>query len=61
MSIKEDREVPADLPRTDFYHWVLIDIGVDKNEIAEGEYCAEVVPRGKGGPLDAAWHASRDQ
>ena len=21
-----DREVPADLPRTDFFHWVLVDV-----------------------------------
>ena len=48
---QEDREVPADLPRMDFYHWVLVDIGADTNEIAEGEYCNEVLPRGKGGPL----------
>ena len=25
---KEDREVPASLPRVDFHHWVLIDIPV---------------------------------
>lgn len=48
---QEDREVSADLPRTDFYHWVLIDIAADKREIAEGEYSTEVTPRGKGGPL----------
>jgi hypothetical protein len=48
---QEDREVPADLPRMDFYHWVLIDIDANTNEIAEGEYCTEVLPRGKGGPL----------
>ena len=48
---QEGREVPADLPRADFYHWILVDLAADKREIAEGEYSNEVVPRGKGGPL----------
>lgn len=48
---QEGREIPSDLPRVDFYHWVLVDLPVDKNEVIEGEYSAEVTPRGKGGPL----------
>jgi Raf kinase inhibitor-like YbhB/YbcL family protein len=48
---QEDREIPDDLPRIDFYHWVLVDLPVDKTEILEGEYSTEVTPRGKGGPL----------
>lgn len=47
----EDREVPADLPRTDFFHWVLIDVPADRREIEEGEFSNEVTPRGKGGPM----------
>lgn len=42
-----DREVPADLPRVDFFHWVLVDLPPDKRSITEGEFCAGVVPRGQ--------------
>ena len=42
-----DREVPEDLPRVDFYHWVLVDIPADKTSIAEGEFCDGVVAGGK--------------
>jgi len=48
---QEDREVPADLPRTHFYHWVLIDLPADTREIPEGAYSDGVTPRGKAGPL----------
>lgn len=48
---QEDREIPEDLARVDFFHWVLIDLPTDKTEILEGEYSCEVTPRGKGGPL----------
>jgi len=44
---QEDREVPADLPRTDFYHWVLIDLSRATTEIAADSFSAGVVPRGK--------------
>jgi len=47
----EGREVPADLPRVDFYHWVLVDIAPDVSEIAEGAYSNGITPRGKAGPL----------
>lgn len=45
-----DREVPASLPRVDFYHWVLFDIPADVREIKEGAHSDEVVLRGKKGP-----------
>lgn len=48
---QEDREVPADLARADFYHWVLVDVAADVAEIAEGSYAQGITPRGKGGPL----------
>lgn len=47
---QEGREVPADLPRVDFTHWVLVDLKPDRNGIAEGEFCSEVTARGKPGP-----------
>lgn len=46
-----DREVPADLARVDFYHWVLVDIAPNVTEIAAGAYAQGVTPRGKSGPL----------
>ena len=44
---KDDREVPPDLPRTDFVHWVAIDLPADLREIAEGEFASGVVPGGQ--------------
>lgn len=48
---QEGREVPADLPRTDFFHWVLVDVAPDARAIAEGDYSNGITPRGKAGPL----------
>jgi Raf kinase inhibitor-like YbhB/YbcL family protein len=48
---QEGREVPADLPRVDFFHWVLVDIPSGTQEIAEGAYSDGITPRGKAGPL----------
>jgi Raf kinase inhibitor-like YbhB/YbcL family protein len=53
----EGREVPADLPRVDFTHWVIVDLNPDRGGIAEGEFCSEVTARGKLGP--AALHGAR--
>ena len=47
---QEDREVPADLPRVDFYHWTLFDIPADQSEIMEGSHCEGINTRGKSGP-----------
>lgn len=47
---KEDRLVPADLPRTDFYHWVLVDINPQLPRIKTGEFSAGVTTGGKAGP-----------
>ena len=47
---KADREIPADLPRVDFFHWVLVDLPVSLTQIAEGEFSQGFVPRGKPGP-----------
>ena len=42
-----DREVPADLPRTDFFHWVLVDIEPSRSGIEEGQFSSGVTERGK--------------
>lgn len=44
---QEGRSVSADLPRADFYHWVLIDIPVEVSGIDEGEDADGVVAMGK--------------
>lgn len=44
---QEGRTVPADLPRADFVHWVLVDIPPDVTEIDEGTFSSAVVARGK--------------
>jgi len=40
------REVPADLPRVDFFHWVLIDLPPAPTVIAEGEFSRGFMARG---------------
>ena len=50
---KDDRRVPFDLPRFDFFHWVLMDIAADARAIAEGFGSEGIQPHGKAGP-DAA-------
>ena len=47
---QEGREVPATLPRIDFFHWVLVDINPQQAGIAAGAYSDIVTVRGKGGP-----------
>ncbi len=46
-----DREVPADLPRADFVHWILINIPAHMREITAGQFSHAVTPRGKAGPV----------
>lgn len=59
---RSDREVPADLPRVDFYHWALIDILPSITTFAEGEWSHGFTPRGKPGPstLHGARHGLND-
>ncbi len=47
---KEGREVPASLPRVNFYHWLLWDIPASTAEIAAGSHSDKVTPGGKSGP-----------
>ena len=51
------REVPADLPRTDFFHWVLVDLPPELSRVGEGEFSRGFRPRGKPGPQ--ALHGAR--
>ena len=56
------REVPADLPRVDFFHWVMVDLPPTLAEIAEGEFSRGFTARGKSGPatLHGARHGLND-
>jgi hypothetical protein len=47
---QEGREIPASLPRVDFFHWVLVDLDPQSAPIAAGEFSSSVTPRGKSGP-----------
>jgi Raf kinase inhibitor-like YbhB/YbcL family protein len=50
---QEGKTVSKDLPRADFYHWVLVDLPPDGSPIQRGEFSKEVTPKGKdasGGP-----------
>jgi Raf kinase inhibitor-like YbhB/YbcL family protein len=47
------REVSVDLPRADFFHWVLVDLPPHTTAIAEGEFSRGFVARGKPGPAVA--------
>ena len=47
---QEGREVPASLPRVDFFHWVLVDIPPGLNSIPAGSHSNGVIARGKPGP-----------
>ena len=56
------REIPAELPRVDFFHWVLIDLPPRPTVIEEGEFSRGFTPRGKSGPelRDGARHGLND-
>jgi phosphatidylethanolamine-binding protein (PEBP) family uncharacterized protein len=56
------REVPADLQRVDFFHWLLIDLPPRPTVIQEGEYSRGFTARGKSGPqtLHGARHGLND-
>ncbi len=44
---QEGRTVPADLPRVDFYHWVVVNIPANVSEILEGADSLGVTAKGK--------------
>src|SRR5262245_11694770 len=47
---KEGHVVSAQLPRVDFYHWVLVDLPASTIQIQPGEFSSGVKPKGKSGP-----------
>jgi len=54
-----DREVPADLPRVDFFHWVMIDLPASLTELKEGQFSHGFTARGKPGPEVSALPGAR--
>ena len=42
---RDDMDIPVDQPRTDFVHWVVVDIPPDVRDIAAGS-CSDGVARG---------------
>ncbi len=44
---QEGKTVPEDLPRVDFYHWVLVNISSDVSGLDEGVASKGITPRGK--------------
>jgi hypothetical protein len=47
---KEGRHVPASLPRTDFHHWIMVDIPRECRELGTGSCAAGVVAHGRTNP-----------
>ncbi|RMF99003.1 MAG: YbhB/YbcL family Raf kinase inhibitor-like protein [Gammaproteobacteria bacterium] len=47
---QEGKRIPAELPRVDFCHWVLVDLPAADGGLAEGECSDGVVPGGKRNP-----------
>lgn len=54
---QEGKTVPPDLPRVDFFHWVLVDLPANLEVIQAGEFSDGIQPHGKSGP-EIANHAS---
>lgn len=54
---QHDREIPSDLERVDFFHWVIVDLPPTLREIAEGEFSRGFTLKGKQGP--ATLHGAR--
>ncbi len=44
---RPDRTVPLDLPRADFFHWVVCDLPPGLRELREGQHADGIVPHGK--------------
>src|SRR5690606_37919771 len=55
-----DCEVPDDLPRVDFVHWAMVDIGADLREIAAGSVSDGITARGKRTPAGPGRQGEND-
>lgn len=51
---RDDVEIPVDQPRTEFVHWVMVDIGADVREIAAGSASDGITAQGKRSPSGPA-------
>jgi len=51
---QQGKVIPADMPRTDFCHWIMVDISAADGEIAEGACSSEVTAGGKRNPAGPA-------
>ena len=47
---QEGKVLPADMPRVDFCHWAMVDIGTDITELATGACSQGVTVKGKQNP-----------
>lgn len=48
---QSDRQVPADLPRVDFIHWLMADVPAECGELAAGACSDGITPHGKREPF----------
>ncbi len=55
---KQGVEIPVDMPRTEFAHWVMIDIPKDERSIAAGSCSDGFTLKGKSGPPGPAGSGS---
>ena len=47
---KEGKTISKDLPRVNFYHWVMVDIKAEEGSVNEGECSDGITPGGKQNP-----------
>jgi len=48
---QEGRSIHHDLPRIEFFHWVMVDIPAEDGEVMEGECSDGITEHGKAAPL----------